>query len=505
MIFQTYRLNICTKGGINILKLSMWMIANRLSSLDLELNISENAKPVLKSARSVYATNCVHVYQSGNDVICNGEGDLIRIKDARVTEAFEIVQCVFDFYEDWFTNIAELIRKKNYREVVNECWPVFHNPLILFDGNCRVLGLSEQYEEDDMDEEWKYLSAYGYSSLDAISYMRYNSLNQDFTRMGMQKFSFEGNMNYPGITYSLYSDEMLCGRLNLLEKERSLNPGDYQILELLANCLKSGLAEQETDTPDDRKTNLFYNLLDGKQVNDHHLSIQLTYQGWQKDDTYQIFLLEADSPENDKSIMEMLALTIMQHLSSCCILQRFPYLIILCDIDRYKGAMIKEILLSLTKGGNIRIACSLSSQGIRNCSFLLKQASAAIEYGRLLTPEIYYFEFFDHAMDYIIESSSLEDSVQACHPDVYDLWKKRRKNHDEMFDTLKCYLNNERSLVNTAQALFVHRNTLVYRVHKLTELLHDNLDDIYTRDYIKLSIRTLELFEQKFLNTKKQH
>ena len=108
-------------------------------------------------------------------------------------------------------------------------------------------------------------------------------------------------------------------------------------------------------------------------------------------------------------------------------------------------------------------------------------------------------------MDYIIESSSLEDSVQACHPDVYDLWKKRRKNHDEMFDTLKCYLNNERSLVNTAQALFVHRNTLVYRVHKLTELLHDNLDDIYTRDYIKLSIRTLELFEEKFLNTKKQH
>ena len=69
----------------------------------------------------------------------------------------------------------------------------------------------------------------------------------------------------------------------------------------------------------------------------------------------------------------------------------------------------------------------------------------------------------------------------------------------------KCYLNNERSLVNTAQALFVHRNTLVYRVHKLTELLHDNLDDIYTRDYIKLSIRTLELFEEKFLNTKKQH
>ena len=140
------------------MKLSMWMIANRLSSLDLDLDIREEAGPVLKSARRVYATNCVHVYQSGKDVICNGEGDCIRIKDTRITEAFEIVQCVFDFYEDWMSDIMDLIKAKNYRELVNSCWSVFHNPMVLFDGNCRVRGLSEQYAADDLDEEWRYLS-----------------------------------------------------------------------------------------------------------------------------------------------------------------------------------------------------------------------------------------------------------------------------------------------------------------------------------------------------------
>ena len=114
------------------MKLSMWMIANRLSSLDLDLNIRDSAKPVLKSARRAYATNCVHVYQAGRDVICNGEGDYIRIKDTDITEAFELVQCVFDFYEDWMSDIMDLIKKKDFAELVNQCWYVFHNPMVLF-------------------------------------------------------------------------------------------------------------------------------------------------------------------------------------------------------------------------------------------------------------------------------------------------------------------------------------------------------------------------------------
>lgn len=129
--------------------------------------------------------------------------------------------------------------------------------------------------------------------------------------------------------------------------------------------------------------------------------------------------------------------------------------------------------------------------------YLLDQALASLSYGKLQFPEEIFHSFYRHAMDYIIEAKSLSDCIQACHPDVLELWKRRRTNDDYMFDTLKSYLNNERSLVNTAQALYVHRNTLVYRVKKLTEFLHYDLDDVYTRDYMKLSIRTLELYEHK--------
>lgn len=117
------------------MKLSMWMIANRLSSLDLELEIDENAPASLNSARRAYATNCVHVYQSGDCVVCNGEGNIIRIRNMDETQAFEIVQGVFDYYEDWLDRVVDAIRAKDYQRLVDQAWQAFHNPIVLLDAN----------------------------------------------------------------------------------------------------------------------------------------------------------------------------------------------------------------------------------------------------------------------------------------------------------------------------------------------------------------------------------
>lgn len=61
--------------------------------------------------------------------------------------------------------------------------------------------------------------------------------------------------------------------------------------------------------------------------------------------------------------------------------------------------------------------------------------------------------------------------------------------------TLQVYLDNERSFITAAQELFVHRNTLVYRVNKILELLTDNIENAYARDYMTLSIRVLKAYK----------
>ena len=70
----------------------------------------------------------------------------------------------------------------------------------------------------------------------------------------------------------------------------------------------------------------------------------------------------------------------------------------------------------------------------------------------------------------------------------------RKLDGGERVETLRVYLSNERSLVKAAKELFVHRNTLVYRINKILEILICDLEDSYTREYMRLSIRVLRLY-----------
>ena len=162
------------------MKLSMWMIANRLKPLNPEFQISDGSPAVLKSARRAYATNCVYVFPSGNDVICQWENDTIRLKDIQFDEAFEIIQGIFDFYEDWDAAIVSAAEQGDYQKILDESWHCFHNPMVLLDANCNVLAYSQQYKEVYVDEEWAHLMEYGCSSIDSIRFMRRDCTDQNF-------------------------------------------------------------------------------------------------------------------------------------------------------------------------------------------------------------------------------------------------------------------------------------------------------------------------------------
>ena len=67
--------------------------------------------------------------------------------------------------------LEDASQKLDYRSIVDDSWPVFHNPVILLDGSYRVLFMSEQYGENEVNEDWKYLCRHGHSSVEAIQYL----------------------------------------------------------------------------------------------------------------------------------------------------------------------------------------------------------------------------------------------------------------------------------------------------------------------------------------------
>ena len=48
------------------MKLSMWMIINRLSDFNINWYIESDSRPILKSARMTYAPQCLQISQMGD-------------------------------------------------------------------------------------------------------------------------------------------------------------------------------------------------------------------------------------------------------------------------------------------------------------------------------------------------------------------------------------------------------------------------------------------------------
>ncbi|NLZ38184.1 MAG: PucR family transcriptional regulator, partial [Firmicutes bacterium] len=125
------------------------------------------------------------------------------------------------------------------------------------------------------------------------------------------------------------------------------------------------------------------------------------------------------------------------------------------SIDGIKTTYLSKI--------NVLFGASLQFTGLKNLRTYVKQAIYAIKKGQKRKPEAKFFIFYRYALDYVLESNSIEEKLCACHPDVIELWKKEKESESYELQTLKEYLRCERSLLKASENLFIHRNTLLYR------------------------------------------
>lgn len=70
------------------------------------------------------------------------------------------------------------------------------------------------------------------------------------------------------------------------------------------------------------------------------------------------------------------------------------------------------------------------------------------------------------------------------------------EEEQSLLETLSVYLETHCQISETAKRLFVHRNTVVYRIEKCEEILGRSLKDSETTLQIRLALRIKTLLEK---------
>lgn len=70
-----------------------------------------------------------------------------------------------------------------------------------------------------------------------------------------------------------------------------------------------------------------------------------------------------------------------------------------------------------------------------------------------------------------------DDLIYLIHPSIVEIARYDQKHNNNLLEVLYQYLLNNRNLTQTAKALYLHRNTVIKKVGKLTKIIGADLDN----------------------------
>ena len=122
-------------------------------------------------------------------------------------------------------------------------------------------------------------------------------------------------------------------------------------------------------------------------------------------------------------------------------------------------------MLNTDGGDRVRVACGTIVSQIKDVSKSYKEAKLAMEVGRIFYPEKTVVSYRTLGIGRLIYQLPLplcemfmKEIFDGNTPDTFD---------EETLTTIEKFFENNLNVSETARQLFVHRNTLVYRLEKL--------------------------------------
>jgi sugar diacid utilization regulator len=150
-----------------------------------------------------------------------------------------------------------------------------------------------------------------------------------------------------------------------------------------------------------------------------------------------------------------------------------------CPDKRQPHGKKKQQLEQLLKK-DIMLCCGVSMV-FNNFMYLryyyTQSRFAAAQRKQPLSPAFCLYE--DYHADHIIKTLSAETDLRCfCHPGILSLWESNDEAQRGLVHCLYHYFLNGKNISAAAEALHIHRNTLIYRLGKAEEIMNIDIKQL---------------------------
>jgi purine catabolism regulator len=166
--------------------------------------------------------------------------------------------------------------------------------------------------------------------------------------------------------------------------------------------------------------------------------------------------------------------------------------------DTYLNALVREACLDIQDQCehnqiNYLIGTSDYSQAIADIPLSFKQSLDIINVGLKVYPDEQCYLFRSLKVYYLLYTSLDKVAMERLASSLTPLLTYDQENHTKYLGSLEQYIKDKYNLTKAAKSLHLHRNTLVYRLEKIREILDLPLIDEEEFFSLQLALNALKL------------
>lgn len=432
----------------------------------------------------------ISVREKDGLVICDNGEDIIGVADSSVDEVANRLLSELDRMYT-FEMVLSVARSSNSLMAVMDAGSSMLDATVLVvDSKSMMCAMSSSADLDDDDfepmpfepdlKEIKYARLNGRLPWNALDFM-------DHEMVFASRLLASQGRPFAAEVFDRRAEAVVCrveskdggfsGFLFAFIPAREATGGKLQLVEMVAESVRAWIDAHEGDQRIFSKIDLLARLAGGEDVSDAEIA-----EGQRQMGGMHEFVLARVLHSSETSHAWM-ASQIQEGVEGSRCFEFRDVLFALCpgrddivdDLDR------------LAREHDIRFGLSWRFVDWRVIAEAVGQTDIALSY----TPDKVAVLDSHCMMFYIFtQITSSMGGVEIMHPALETLYAHDSNHATEYARTLWVYLRRERNLVCASEDLGIHRNSLIYRIKRIEEMIPDvNLDDPEVREHLMMSYR----------------
>lgn len=378
---------------------------------------------------------------------------------------------------------------------------ILGNPMIITDESYKVIAYSKNSEVDD--PIWSTIVENNYCPYNIVQMTDYNQFWHRLKEQNYPLFvdSDDFSPYIRRVVAEIQSAGKTKGFIALLEKNKKISELDLHILQMVAKVISIKLKEKDSVSKALRQmeSDFISDLLHGKMKNEKMIQNRALSLEWDISNWYAVLCV--DGKENDRyigSILEDIKNKLNRLFQFCvyCFDGEQAFYILGFN-DRAKLQNQYEIKSIMS---NERLICSagLAFPTLQEVNKSYIQAKNCSNIVRLYTDKIPKKSFYSYnelaVYDLLLQLyHSVNENYNFSSQLLETLANIDQKEDTEYVLTLRHFFTNNQNVASTANSMYLHRNTINYRLNKIRKLLGEDFDHPSIRLYLNISIIMMDL------------